>query len=181
MGLHEQPVGYFQSGSPVTDEYLASYTFLNGTQLPYPGMKGMICEFDQGTSDARNICQFQLVIAGAGITPAEGAVLYWLDKAAYTVTTVVAAGNLAGIAPALMTAAASAFWMIKKGDDKVLFIAAPTVVVAAGLPVVASATAGKADALANVPAQAAFPLIGVALGATAADLATVRINIPDTF
>lgn len=182
MSLSAHPIPYFQSGSPVTDEYLAANTFLNGSHLPYPGMLGQIVEFDQGTPGARNICRFQLVKAASGITPAEGAVLYWSDKTIYEVTTTVTGQQLAGISPALMTAAASNFWMIKKGDDKVLLIASPTAAAASGTQVWPSSTAGKADVPAAAAAtQAGGPMIGVALGAASSSLVNTRINIPDLY
>lgn len=183
MSLFHTDAPWFTSGSPMTEEYLASNTYFNGSQLPYPGMLGRITEFDVGTIGVPNLCRFQLVKAASGVTPAAGAVLYWASKAAFTVTTVATSGNLAGICPVLMTAAASGFWMIKHGDRNVLFVDSPTVTVAAGLPVVASDTDAKADALGNTEGQGTFPLIGVALGAQdgTTKLANVRINIPDTF
>lgn len=188
MPLNTQPVGYFQSGNPETDEYLASYTFSNLNQLPYPGMLGQVCQYDQGSPGARNICAYQLVLAAAGVTPAKGDVLYWSDKSAYTVTNVATnGGELAGVTPAGsggtgMTAAASGFWMIKKGDRPVHFLASPTSAPdATGKPVVGSSTTGRADCLALDEAQGAFPLIGTSLGATSSDLASTRVNIPDTY
>lgn len=181
--LFRTPIPYFVSGNPETEEYLASYTFLNGSQLPYPGMLGMRADFDQGSVGARNICSYQLVKAAAGITPGLSHVLYWANKGAYTVTNVATNGGiLAGVCPVLMTAAASGFWMIKKGDRNVLFLASPTATPdATGKPVVGSSTTGRADCLAVAETQGAFPLIGVTLGAPASNIASVRINIPDLF
>lgn len=185
MSLYRHPGAYFQSGSPMTDEYLASYTFLNGTQFPYPGMKGQITEFDIGTGGARNIITVQLVKAASGVTPAKGALLYFTasGKGIYEVTTTYAAGSLAGVCPVLMTAAASAFWMIKKGDVPVLLVDAPTVAAAAGTAIVTSSTAGKGDSLANSPTQGAYQLVGVCMSTQdgTTKLATVRVNVPDTW
>lgn len=179
MSLARSPIAYFSTGSPVTDEYPTTYTYGNGTNLPYPGMLGMIVEFDQGTPGARNICQFQLVKAASAITPAEGDVLYWSAKTTFTVTTAVTANSLAGIAPALMAAAASYFWMVIKGDDNVHLVNSPTNTPAAGTFVIPTATAGRADTITAAATYAGFPQIGIALGAAASSLVNTRINIPD--
>lgn len=180
MSLNVHPAPYFVTGSPITDEYLASYTFPNGTSLPYPGMLGQVVQFDQGTT-TKNICVFQLVKAASAITPAEGAVLYWSDKTIFEVTTTVTGQQLAGIAPKLMAAAASYFWMIKKGDDKVLLKGSPTATAAAGTQVIPSSTAGSADTITAAATTGNFPVIGVALGAATSNLVNTRINIPDQF
>lgn len=169
---------YFATGNPETEEMTTLYA---------PGMLGCVGEFDQGgISGPPNICRYQLVLQGAAIQSVVGNVMRWLSKGAYTVTTAVAnGGNLAGVARIAAAAAATYIWIAKKGDRNVLFIDIPTVAPSsAGLPVVASdATAGKADCLANSEVQAAFPLLGVSLGAQdgGTKQASTRINIPDIY
>lgn len=166
---------YFATGNPETEEMTTLYA---------PGMLGCVAEFDQGgITGPPNICSYQLVLQDTAIQCAVGNVLYWKTKSSYSVTTVRTTGNLAGIARIAAAAAATYIWMLKHGDRTVLFIAAPTVAPSAnGLPVVAAdGTNGKADCLANANAQPGFPLIGTSLSVTAADLATVRVNIPDVF
>ncbi len=118
MSQKMHPVPYFQSGSPLTDEYLASHTFLNGSIYPYPGMVGQTVEFQMGTPGAWNLGEFQLVKAASGVTPALGDLLYWSDRTIFEVTTAVTSEIVAGFAPVLMTAAASAFWMVLIGDQR---------------------------------------------------------------
>lgn len=163
---------YFATGNPTTEEMTTLYA---------PGMLGCYCDFDMGLmAGPPNICRFQLVLQYTAIQGVVGQVFYWKNKGLYTITTDRTSGDLAGIGEIAAAGAASYIWIVKHGNQPVLFVAAPAVAVAAGLPVVASdATDGKADCLANANAQPAFPLIGTALGATAADLASVRINIPD--
>lgn len=166
---------YFATGDPETEEMTTLYA---------PGMLGCCAQFDRGgISGPQNVCTYQLVQMAA-VVGAIGNVLTWSNKGTFTVTNAASNtnGNLAGILEKV-TAASAYVWIVKKGDRPVLFVAAPTVAPSAlGLPVVASdATAGKADCLAKAEAQPAFPLIGTSLGATAADLASVRINIPDTW
>ncbi len=165
---------YFATGDPETEEMTTLYA---------PGMLGCCAQFARGgIGGPQNVCTYQLVKMAA-VVGAIGNVLTWSDKSAWTVTNATAAnGNLAGILEKI-TAASSYVWIVKKGDRPVLFVAAPTAAPSAlGLPVVQSdGTAGKADCLAKAETQAAFPLIGTSLGATVADLASVRINIPDTW
>lgn len=179
MSQSGHPVPYFQSGSPLTDEYLASNTFLNGTQYPYPGMKGAVCQFQIGGPGNWNLGVFQLVKAASGVTPALGDVLYWSDRTIFEVTNVVTGGQLAGISPALMTAAASAFWMVLEGDVPVHILDSPTNTTASGTFAVPSSTTGRADSITSAPTVAQYPLIGRALGAESpTHFAKVRVNIP---
>jgi len=179
--LNRQPVPYFQSGTPAGDEYLAANTFLNGTIYPYPGMLGMIAQFDIGTSGGHNIVTYQLVKAVTSITPILGGVLYWSDKTVYSVTDVATAtGQLAGISPRLNAAAASAFWMILEGDVSVRLIDSPTSTPdTTGKPVVGvTATAAKADVLTLATAPQPF-YIGRCLSTQdgTTKLATCRVSL----
>lgn len=165
---------YFATGDPETEEMTTLYA---------PGMLGCIATYDRGgVSGPSNVCTYQLVLLDAFVTVV-GNVMTWLSKAASTVTNQTAAnGNVAGICEKI-AAVSTYVWIVKKGDRPVLFVAAPTVAPSLlGLPVVQSAaTAGKANCLAKSETQAAFPLLGTTFGTVTADLATVRINIPDTY
>lgn len=165
---------YFATGDPETEE---------STTLYAPGMLGCCAQFDRGgVTGPPNICVYQLVKLDAFVTVV-GNVMTWLSKAAWSVTNQTAAnGNLAGICEKIL-AISTYFWMVKKGDRPVLFVAAPTAAPSLlGLPVVQSdATAGKADCLTKVETSGGFPLIGTTFGTVTSDLATVRINIPDQY
>jgi hypothetical protein len=163
---------YFQTGDPETDE--------NATLL-YPGMLGCFAWYDQGTASAPNRCLYRLVKCNTAITPAVGNVLYWVSKAAFTVTTDrTNRGNVAGIARIAGTIAAAYVWVLVRGDRTVLYQGAPTSAPdATGKTVVpSSGTDGAADAVA-IATAAPGPIIGTTLGATAANLALTRVNIPD--
>lgn len=169
---------YFASGDPETEEYTALPA--TGSTLPPLGSLGCVADF---TRSGWNTCRYQLVKCGAGITPVVGSVLYWLDKSAFTVTTVRSATGLAGIGRIAAAAAAEYIWILKKGRRTVLFQVAPTSAPdTTAKPVVAgSTTDGTADCLANSETQAAFPLIGTSAGVAAANLALVDVNIPDAY
>lgn len=166
------PIPYFATGNPETEESLSLYA---GGQL------GQFCEYDQGTAAAPNRCRYRLVKCNAGITPANGNVMYWVSKAAFTVTTVrTNRGNVAGISKIVGTIAAAYIWVLVRGDRTVLYQGAPSVAPdATGLTVVpSSGTDGAADSVA-IATAAPGPVIGVTLGATATNLALTRVNIPD--
>jgi hypothetical protein len=175
MSQNTVAVPYFQTGNPDTDEFTAA------AGLPFPGMLGQLAEFDQGTPTARNLCKYQLVKQGAGIQGVAGTVLYWLDKAAKTVTT-VNSGALAGVCQIAAGSAASYLWVCKKGRRSVLYVDAPASTPdTTGMPVVGSDTDGKADCLAVSETQGAFPLIGTSAGTLTSHVGLVDINIPDQY
>lgn len=172
MSLQTIPIPFFLTGNPETEESLTLYA---------SGQLGQFAEFDQGTAAAPNRCRYRLVKCNTAITPAMGNVMYWVTKSAFTVTTVrTNRGNVAGIARIVGTIAASYIWVLTRGDRTVLFQGAPTVAPdATGLTVVpSSGTDGAADSVAIATAPPG-PVIGVTLGATAANLALCRVNIPD--
>lgn len=178
MSQARHPAPYFQSGSPLTDEYLASYTFLNGTHFPYPGMKGQIAEFQAGSPGNWNLLTVQLVVAASAITPALGDLLYWSDKTIFEVTTTVTGQQIAGFAPVLMTAAASGFWMILAGDATVHVLDSPTNAAAAGTFCIASSTAGRTNAVTAAATIAQAPVLGRHLAAEfASHYARCRVNV----
>lgn len=188
-GVRHMPAGkliqspYFASGNPETEEYTALPAV--GSTLPPAGSLGMVADFDQGgIAGPVNMCRYQLVKQGPGITAALGAALYWLDKTANTVTTVrTNRGLFAGVCRIAAANAASYIWILKKGRRTGLFQAAPSSAPdATGKPVVPSATTdGTFDSLANAEAQAAFPIVGVTVGVAAANLALVDWNVPDQY
>ena len=119
-----------------------------------------------------------------GVVPIVGGVMYWQNKGTFTVWDVPSrGGQVAGIAPlaGAFAAGGSYFWMIKRGDRNVFFIASPTSAPdTTGKPVVA-VTAGP-NASADCLALATEPqpyLIGRAIGAATSNLALTRIFIPD--
>lgn len=178
MSQAGHPAPYFQSGSPLTDEYLASYTFLNGTKLPYPGMLGQISEFQAGTPGAWNLLTVQLVKAATSITPALGDLLYWSDKTIWEVTTTVTGQQIAGFAPVLMAGAASYFWAILKGDCTVHVLDSPTNAAAAGTFCIASSTSGRTNAVTAAATIAQAPVLGRHLAAEfASHYARARVNV----
>lgn len=172
MGMNQNPVAYFQTGNPETEESLTLYA---------GGLLGSYAEYNQGTPVAPNICRYQLVKQDAGITCVVGNVMYWVSRSAFTVTTVrTNRGNVAGIARIAGTIAAGYIWILKRGDRTVKYQGAPTVAPdATGLTVVpSSGTDGVADSVA-IATAAPGPVIGTTLGAAAANLALTRVNIPD--
>lgn len=172
MPMNEATIPYFLTGNPETEESSTLYA---------PGALGSFAWFDQGTSAAPNRCRYRLVKCTTGITPAVGNVMYWVSKAAFTVTTArTNRGNVAGIARIAGTIAAAYIWILVRGDRTVLFQGAPTVAPdATGLTVVpSSGTDGVADSVAIATAPPG-PVIGVTLGAAASSLALCRVNIPD--
>jgi hypothetical protein len=172
MAMNQNPIPYFQTGNPETEESLTLFA---------PGLLGSYAEYNQGTPTAPNVCRYQLVKCDAGITPAIGNVMYWVSRAAFTVTTVrTNRGNVAGIARIAGTIAASYIWILKRGDRTVKFQGAPTVAPdATGLTVVpSSGTDGVADSVAIATAPPG-PVIGTTLAAAAASLALCRVNVPD--
>lgn len=187
-GVFHMPPGrfiqspYFASGNPETEEYTAVPAL--GSTLPPAGSIGQVADFDQGgAAGPVNLCRYQFVQCGAGVQPLLGSVMYWLNKGLNTVTTVRTTGGVAGICRIATAAAAEFIWILKKGDRTVLFQGAPTSAPDANNKPVVAATGfdGVADCLANAEAQGAFPLIGTAIGAAAANLALVRVNIPDQY
>lgn len=174
---------YFASGNPETEEFAALPAV--GSTLPPAGSFLTIAEFDQGgPTGPVNLCRYQLVKQGAGISCVVGSVLYWLDKTAGTVTTVrTNRGLLAGIGRIASAITGSYIWILKKGRRTVLFQGAPTSAPdATGKPVVAgSTTDGTADALASAQAAGAFPLIGVTVAALVGSLGLCDVNIPDSY
>lgn len=126
------------------------------------------------------------------VLPYDGAVAFWLDRAAYLVTTDVSAagrGNIAGIfrdssAPQDPTTHNIGLSQIvciqKKGVPAVNYVDSPTSApLAAGNFVIPSATDAKADALAAGTA-ATYPPLGKAASTATSHYGLVDLDVNDT-
>ena len=116
------------------------------------------------------------------VAPFKGAVAFWADEAQYLVTT--SAANRGRVAGVFQNAVGlgNYGYVQQKGPATVKFVDSPTATPsAAGLFVIPSATAGKADALAAGTA-ATYPALGVTAGAYNAPAAeaVVALDCPET-
>jgi len=186
INYHGQPV-YLPPGDPEQ---------MSEPRLHAPGQLGVRFTIKQpagpgtvGAEDYRSKT-YQLVRTDSTMTvsPFKGAVAWWADKTAYTVTTsptTLGRGRVAGVFQNL-----AAYPITKghytciqtRGPGIVKFIdavtAAPTI---AGLQVIPSATAGKADTMAAGTA-ATYPVLGVTASvydAVNAE-AIVDLDVPET-
>lgn len=149
---------------------------ISEADYPYPGMIGAKITINRpvrteptGTVDGQEK-QYQLVRTDSTMTvmPYDGAVAWWAETQSYRVTTdptTLGRGRIAGV----FTTAVEAgnLTLIKKRGPHadVKFVDAPTATpTAAGLHVIPSATAGKADCLAAGSAPT-YPLLGKTIGA----------------
>jgi len=189
----EQAV-YLQSGDP-TKERRPATDGLGNADSYGPGQLGQ--RFSAPDSTTGYAADWQIVKTDSVMDtlPYDGAVAWWLDRAAYLVTTNVTAagrGNRAGIFrdsdapqdPTVHNIGLSQIICIqKKGVGvQVNFVAGPVAdPTAAGLFVIPSATAAQADCLAAGTA-AIYPPIGVSTGAidaVAVDYAAVDVDVDD--
>ena len=176
-----QPV-YLRSGDPEAE---------NETSMLYPGQLGMRFTVIQPSrsaagAEAGRSKRYQYVQTDSTMTTAPflGAVAWWSDKTRYLVTTSPTAlgrGRIAGVFQNAITP--GNFGCIQTGGPAtVKFIdavnTAPTV---AGLFVIPSATAGKADTTAAGTA-ATYPVLGLTSGAYDAQnaQAVVDLDVPET-
>jgi hypothetical protein len=180
--IRNQPL-YLQSGDPESEDV---------SSLLYPGMLGDRLTIKQpgppgaaGAEDYR-YKTYQLVQVDSTVTtaPFRGAVAWWSDKTRYLVTTSPTAlgrGRIAGVFQNAITA--GNYGCIQtQGPGTVKFVDAPTAApTVAGLIVIPSATAGKADCLAAGSA-ATYPALGVSAGVynAAAAEAVVDLDVPET-
>lgn len=181
IGWNMQPV-YLQSGDPETE---------NVASLQYPGQLGMRFTVVQPPrsapgAEAGRSKTYQLVQTDStmSVAPYAGAVAWWADKTKYLTTTSPTAlgrGRIAGVYQYAITP--GYFGCVQVGGPATTkFVDAPTAVpTAAGLIVIPSATAGKADALAAGSA-ATYPALGVTAGAMnlGDNTAVVDLDVPDT-
>lgn len=184
---NEMPPVYLQSGDPEREAV---------TTLHAPGLLGARFTVKQpsgpGTPGAENYRykSYQLVQTDSSmaVAPFKGAVMWWSDKTRYLVTTSPTAlgrGRIAGVhqnLPEYPVTPGQYTCIQVKGPGIVKFIdgvtAQPT---AAGLHVIPSATAGKADCLA-AGSSPTYPLLGVSAGTY--DVlnaeAVVDLDVPET-
>ncbi len=144
---------------------------------PYPGLIGVKFTVQQpgprgvpgADTETRHSKRFQLVRTDSsmGTAPDDGMVAWWENTSRYRVTTdptALGRGRVAGIFKRAWRAAGDLMCIQKKGPANTFFVdapvAAPTV---AGLAVIPSATAGRADCLAAGTAPT-YPLLGLSAG-----------------
>lgn len=179
----EMPPLYLRSGDPETEN---ETTLLYGGQLgsritvKQPGPPG-----SPGAEDFR-FKRYQYIQTDSAMTvaPFKGAVAWWSDKTRYLVTTsptVLGRGRVAGVFQNAITP--GNFGCIQlTGPALVKFVDAPTAnPTAAGLFVIPSATAAKADCLAAGSA-ATYPVLGLSAGVYdgANAQAVVDLDVPET-
>lgn len=153
----------------------------------FPGMIGGKCTIvygiDGSATNPRGSKTVQLVRTDSAMTvaPYASAVAWWANRTTYQVTTAATnRGQVAGVFQNAVTRGNLAL-IVTNGRRAVKFIdavtAAPT---SAGLHVIPSATAAKADCLAAGTAPT-YPLIGRSAGIynAAETLCLVDIDIPD--
>lgn len=176
-----QPL-YLQSGDPESE---------NVSSLLYPGMLGGRLTVRQPSTGAVGIeagrsKSYQLVQTDStmAVAPFQGAVAWWANKATYLVTTdptKLGRGRIAGVFQNAITP--GNYGCIQwQGPATVKFVDAPVATPsAAGLIVIPSATAGKADCLAAGTA-ATYPSLGMTSDVYNASAATcvVELDVPET-
>lgn len=173
---------WIQTGNPETVDEATPYApgqLGSRVTVVQPGPRG-------GTPGAEEnrAKTYQYVRSDSSMTvaPFKGAVAWWSDSANYLVTTSATnRGRVAGIFQNAITAGNYGF-IQTKGPATVKFIDGvntdPTV---AGLPVIPSATDGKADCLAAGTAPT-YPALGVSVSVYVAALAeaVVELDVPET-
>lgn len=181
-----QPM-YVQSGNIETENVLASADL-------YPGMLGSKVTVNSATGAtsgasgtggggaAEKTYQRIQVDSSVSVAPFPGAVAWWSDKTRALVTTVATArGRVAGIFRNAITPGNIGF-IQRGGPSTVKIIDAPTAApTTAGLIVIPSATAGKADVLAAGSA-ATYPQLGVTTGPLqgGTSICNVDLDVPET-
>ncbi len=173
--IRNQPM-YWRSGGPATE---------NEATLLYPGMLGSRETAVDRTDGYSKTHQLVGTDSTMSVNPFPGAVAWWADKSKYQVTTSptkLGRGRIAGAFRAAVTPGNFCGIQTQGRIANLKFIdavtAAPTV---AGLIVIPSATAGKADCLAANTA-ALYPALGVSSGVYDATNATaaVDLDVPET-
>lgn len=177
-----QQGAWVSTGDPETVDDASMYA---------PGMLGIRVTVKQpgvpGSPGAENYREktYQYVQGDSSMStsPFPGAVMWWADKTKYRVTTsptTLGRGRVAGVCQG-SPGAGNFFYVQTQGPAKVKFVDAPTAEPsAAGLIVIPSATAGKADCLAAGSA-ATYPALGVSAGARDANSEAVcDLDVPET-
>lgn len=181
QGWNMPPV-YLRSGDPESE---------NEASLLYPGQLGMRFTVTQPSrsavgAEAGRSKTYQLIRTDSTMTtaPYTGAVAWWSDKTQYLVTTsptTLGRGRIAGVFQNAITL--GNYGCVQTGGPAtVKFVDAPTAnPTAAGLHVIPSATAAKADCLAAGSAPT-YPLLGFSSGVYDATntVAVVDLDVPQT-
>jgi len=181
INVRNQPM-YIRSGNPETE---------NEPTLLYPGMLGSRWTGTQphrtaaGAEEGRDKT-YQLIRTDstAAVAPYKGAVAWWADKTQWLVTTdptTLGRGRIAGVFQNAISPGNYGF-VQTQGPATVKFVDAPTAApTAAGLLVIPSATAGKADCLAAGTA-ATYPALGTSASALdgGTSEAIVDLDVPET-
>jgi|ERR1019366_6160926 hypothetical protein len=182
--IRNQPM-YLQSGDPESE---------NAVTLAYPGMLGgRLTVKEPGppgsptTAGQYRPKTYQLVQTDSSmsVNPFAGAVAWWSDKTKYLVTTSPTAlgrGRIAGVFRNAITPGNYGCIQIQGPCPNVKYVDAPTAAPsAAGLFVIPSATAGKADCLAAGSA-ATYPVLGLSSGVIpgADSTGPVDLDVPET-
>lgn len=181
--LRNQPM-YIQSGNLEAE----NINIAGGATDPYPGTLGSEITVNTltgatGKQPGRTYKRIQ-VDSAATVAPFPGAVAWWSNKVTSLVTTsptTLGRGRVAGIFRNAIGLGNIGF-IQRAGPSQVFFVDTPTAVpTAAGLLVIPSATAGKADCLAAGSA-ATYPPIGVTSGGMigGTGLAPVDLDVPET-
>ena len=181
IGWGEQAV-FLRSGDPEQE---------NEPTLQYKGQLGMRLTVVQPSrspagAEAGRSKTYQLIQTDSTMTvaPFVGAVAWWSDKTKYLVTTSPTALGRGRVAGVFQNAITLGYYGCVQtgGPATVKFVDAPTASpTVAGLFVIPSATAGKADCLAAASA-ATYPALGVSAGVydAAQALAVVDLDVPQT-
>lgn len=182
--IRNQPL-YLVSGDPESE---------NNASLLYPGMiGGRLTVKEPGppgsptTAGQFRAKTYQLIQTDSSMAtaPYAGAVAWWADKTKYLVTTdptKLGRGRVAGVFRNAITLGNFGCIQTQGPCPNVKFVDAPTSTpTAAGLIVIPSSTAGKADCLAAASA-ATYPPLGVSAGAMnlGDNTASVDLDIPET-
>lgn len=181
--VRNQPM-YTQSGNLEAENAPAS------TDL-YPGMLGSKVTVDVATGATGGPASggsktYQRVVTDStmAVAPFPGAVAWWGDRTKSMVTTdptKLGRGRVAGVFRNAITPGNIGFIQTQGPCAGVKFVDAPTAApTAAGLLVIPSATAGKADCLAAGSA-ATYPILGRSSGALQGGtaLAAVDLDVPE--
>lgn len=177
--IRNQPM-YVQSGNIETENVAGSADL-------YPGMLGSRVTVNSaggltGSGAVGKTYQRIQVDSTVSVAPFPGAVAWWSDKTRSLVTTAATLrGRVAGVFRNAITPGNIGF-IQTQGPSTVKIVDAPTAApTTAGLIVIPSATAGKADVLAAGTA-ATYPSMGVTTGPLqgGTSICNVDLDVPET-
>lgn len=182
--IRNQPM-YLRSGDPESEnEPTLLYAGMLGSRvtIKQPGPPGSPTTAGQYRSKSYQLVQTDSSMA---VSPFRGAIAWWSDKTRYLVTTdltVLGRARIAGVFRNAITPGNFGCIQVQGPSPSVKFVDAPVAApTAAGLLVIPSATAGKADCLAAGTA-ATYPALGVSASALnlGDNTATVDLDVPET-